>query len=621
MRPLMGGKGGVRDNIVLVEGERVISDDLEVAQTFNDFFDGQVDSLGISENDLLKDEVGQSKGKVLDAIKMYKSHPSIMKIRENVVVKTPFSFKTISLEEMESELKSIDTSKAYPMMDIPPKRLKDVIDIISEPLLNIWNEEVVGSSTFSHKLKWADMAPIHKKLETVYKENYRGVNVLPIVSKVFERIMDRQINEYIEQYLSKWLCGYRKGYNPQHATLIMVENWKQAKDEGGYAGGVLMDLSKAFDTINHDLLIAKLHAYGFDITSLELIFDYLSDRWQRTKINMSYSTWSEVMRGRPQGSVLGPKFFNIYLNDLFYLFDEISVCNLADDTTPYACDMDLPSLIRRLEQNIPSIIFWFDANFMALNEGKCHFMMVGPTPEMMWIKVGSQVLWESMERELLGIPIDKEMKFNAHLGKICKKAGAKVTALGRLARIVPFKKKRIVMSAFIESQFGYCPLVWMFCSRKMNHKINRIQERALRIVYLDYSTTFIELLKKDGSVTVHHRNIQAVAIEMYKVVNDLGPNIMKTLFKFKDEVRNSRSKDQFVKPKVNTVFMGEGSVRHFGPIVWDEMLPQELKSIDTLEKFKTEVKKWIPNNCNCRLCKEYVAGVGFVNIVGRKREE
>ena len=245
-------------------------------------------------------------------------------------------------------------------------------------------------------------------------------------------------------------------------------------------------------------------------------------------------------------------------------------------------------------------------------------MLVGPTPEMMWIKVGSQVLWESMERELLGITIDKGMKFNAHLGKICKKAGAKVTALGRLARIVPFKKKRIVMSAFIESQFCYCPLVWMFCSRKMNHKINRIQERALRIVYLDYYSNFEELLKKDGSVTIHHRNIQAIAIEMYKVVNDLGPKIMKTLFKFKDSERNNRNKEQFVKPKVNTVFMGEGSVRYFGPVVWDEMLPQNLKSIETLEKFKTEVKKWIPSNCNCWICKEYVAGVGFVNVVGKR---
>ena len=159
MKPLMGDKGGIRDNIVLVDGERVISDDLEVAQEFNDFFDTQVDSLGICENKMLMNEIEHSEGRVLDAIKMYESHPSILKIKENVEIGTPFSFKTIAIQDMEAEIKAIDSGKAYPLMDIPPKRLKDVMEVVSEPLMNIWNKEVVGSSMFASRLKWADMAP------------------------------------------------------------------------------------------------------------------------------------------------------------------------------------------------------------------------------------------------------------------------------------------------------------------------------------------------------------------------------------------------------------------------------------------------------------------------------
>ena len=113
-------------------------------------------------------------------------------------------------------------------MSIPPKQLKDVMDIISQPLFKIWNEEIIGNKKFSSKLKWADMTPIYKKLETVTKGNYRKVSLLPVVSRIFERIMDKQIGEYMEKYLSIYLCGYRKGYSTQHALLLMIEKWNKS---------------------------------------------------------------------------------------------------------------------------------------------------------------------------------------------------------------------------------------------------------------------------------------------------------------------------------------------------------------------------------------------------------
>ena len=129
----------------------------------------------------------------------------------------------------------------------------------------------------------------------------------------------------------------------------MIEQWKLSLDNSGFLGEILMDLSKAFDTINHQLLIAKLHVYGFNVEAPELILNYLSNRSQVTKINISFSSWAELICDVPQGSVLYPLLFNIYLNDLFYEFANTKVCNLADDTTPYACDIDLPTLLRNLE--------------------------------------------------------------------------------------------------------------------------------------------------------------------------------------------------------------------------------------------------------------------------------
>lgn len=391
----------------------------------------------------------------------------------------------------------------------------------------------------------------------------------------------------------------------------MVERWKEIRDKGGMAGAVLMDLSKAFDTINHKLLIAKLRAYGFDIPSCELLLDYFSDRWQRTKINSSFSTWSLILCGMAQGSVLGPKFFNIHLNDMFYLFIDTWVCNLADDTTPYACDVDLSRLVQNLESDVASVMDWFIANFMILNPDKCHFLFSAPKTvvEQMYIQVGDQIIWESLEEKLLGITVDKHMQFEYHMREICKKASMKLSVLTRWARIIPFKKKRMLMHSFIKSQFSYCPLLLMFCSKELNNKINSIHKRALRIVYLDYKSSFEELLEKDKSVTIHQRNIQLLAIVLFKVVNEQGADIIWDLFTFNKDKKVEKT---FCRPNVNTVSYGEQSIRYFGPIVWDGMLPPELKSITSLEKFKTEIEKWVPQNCPCHLCKTYVHGVGNV---------
>ena len=284
-----------------------------------------------------------------------------------------------------------------------------------------------------------------------------------------------------------------------------------------------MDLSKAFDTINHELLLAKLNAYSFDKNSLEIMRNYLSNHWQRTKINVTFSSWSALLKGVPQGSVLGPILFNIFLKDLLLVLKDFDICNFADDTSPRACDINLDELLIHLENDSTLAVCWFESNYMKLNTDKCHLIISGNKQESLWADIGNDRIWESNYVKLLGINIDRSLKFDFHMLNVCSKANRKLTILSRMFKFLTFKKRRVLIKACFESQFKYYPLVWMFHGRQVSKKINSLHERTLRMIYEDSTSSFDTLLEKDMSLSVHDRSIQQLALEMYKVAKGLAP--------------------------------------------------------------------------------------------------
>ena len=198
-------------------------------------------------------------------------------------------------EDVVTILKLIDINKPTTYNNIPPKMLVENSDICSTHISKIYNDSVFNHM-FPNALKNADITTAHKKDETTKKDNYRPISILPSVSKVFERQMYNQIHSYMSKYLSPFLCDFRKDYSTQECLTVIIESFKKALDKRLLAGAILTDLSKAFDCLKHDLLIAKLNAYGFDNSSFKFILSYLSERKHRTKVNNSYSSWSEVTR-------------------------------------------------------------------------------------------------------------------------------------------------------------------------------------------------------------------------------------------------------------------------------------------------------------------------------------
>ena len=173
------------------------------------------------------------------------------------------------------------------------------------------------------------------------------------------------------------------------------------------------------------------------------------------------------------------------------------------------------------------------------------------------------------------------------------------------------EKRRTLMKAFIESQFNYCPLIWMFHSRTLNNKINRIHERALRTVYSDYNSSFNELLDKDGSFTIHQRNVQSLAIEIYKYLHGLSPAILNEVFKVNETIPyDLRMRNELYARNPKTVRYGTETISFLSPKIWS-LIPQNIKDSGSLPCFKKNIRKWKPN-CPCRLCKTFLQHVGFI---------
>ena len=174
-------------------------------------------------------------------------------------------------------------------------------------LYNNFNNSI-SPCLFPEKLKLANVSPVYKKGGRNDKTNYRPINILPAISKIYEKLLFHQINNYFDRKLCKYQCGFRKGYSSQYVLILMIEKWKKCIDKGGFAGALLTDLSKAFDCFSHELPIAKLSAYGFNYHALKLIYSYLFQWLQRVRINSSFSFWCEIICGVHQGSILGALF-------------------------------------------------------------------------------------------------------------------------------------------------------------------------------------------------------------------------------------------------------------------------------------------------------------------------
>lgn len=601
IKPYLTDKGALGStDITLNENGKLISNEEELVEILNDFYINIIKYCsGNPSSDVTDHLINKSSDEVIDfIIDEYKHHPSIIKIKESGILCNKFSFKHVTEDEVYNILISLNPKKSVGLDTVPPYLVKLSAEVLKTPFTKLVNLSIT-EGVFPSKAKIAAVLPLFKAADRQLKKNYRPVSILTTFSKVFETILKNQIVPYTDECLSIFVSAYRKNYSTQHVLIRLLEEWRMNLDSGKIVGAILMDLSKAFDCIPHDILIAKLNAYGFDRNSLKYIFSYLKGRRQCVKINGIYSRFLTILAGVPQGSILGPILFNLFINDIFMFILNGNLHGFADDQTisGHADTLEQLKYILCSESNIA--INWLKENKMIVNPSKFQAIVLSKSKKSVdtIFEIDQYQIKSSEYVKLLGITIDDKLTFDEHVSKLCKRAGGQLNQLYRFKNYLSPLAKKLSINSFINSNFNYCPLVWNFMSASNSKKVEKVQERALRFLHdILADTPYEDLLVLSGKTNMFVSRLKCLCTEIYKTVNNLSPKYMKDIFYQSNLRRSARLKYNIEVQKHKQVSFGKRSLRILGPMIWN-ILPTEIKSSSNLQSFKNNMEKWGGENC------------------------
>ena len=511
-----------------------------------------------------------------------------------------FKIPLLAIHEVGRLVTELNNTKSMDKFYLNSSILKMTLPYISEALTHTYNLSI-AQNTFPSVFKEARVIPLPKGDDTSSLDNLRPISILPVLSKPLERHIHKHLMNYLETktLLHPFQSGFRPKHSCQTALTRLCDTWLDAINSRNMVGAVFLDLKKAFDLVSHGILLQKLKLYFQNISSLTLLSSYLSNRSQVVYLNGNLSSSQKVKYGVPQGSILGPTLFCLFINDLpLAINDTKATLDLfADDSTLHSQGHDTESIRKSLQKGIDDISSWCHKNRMILHPSKSKSMLIATRqkqqkqPQTLALTLTSKDIEQIREHRVLGVIIDDQLNWKYHINYLSKKISRNLYLLNKLRPLVTFDGLKSFFFAHCMSHVNYASTVWCKASDVHINKINALHKRGIKLLCTQSNLSTSERYDKLNILPLNKQFILNTAILMFKITNDDTPPYLNRFF----QKPNSQQRLLNYKLPLPRIDLFKTSLAFWGSSVWNS-LPLVCKSSIRMSNFKTTLKKHLAKN-------------------------